>query len=77
MRLIGADCDVPLGINVVHSSEGYNASVFLSSQDCSRHIKFNKDYSIKEYDNIAGDLIQETRSRWENLTGEKLDLTKL
>ncbi len=58
MRLLGADCNVPLGVFAQVIEDKINVSVFHCS-GTNKCIRFNKDFDIKEADKIAKELAKE------------------
>lgn len=74
MRLIGADCHVPLGILARAEDPIIRVHLFLSDQNNNQHIKFVKEFFNIDLATISAELINETRLLWKAATGRELNL---
>ena len=74
MKIIGADCDVPLGVFAQVKENIVDATIFLSSLDMKDHVKFTKKYNISRVEKIPALLADELRNSWKAKTGKELQL---
>ncbi|MBF0252418.1 MAG: hydroxymethylbilane synthase [Candidatus Omnitrophica bacterium] len=56
MKILGADCNVPLGVHAYIKGETITTTVFFSTDN--KNIKFEKSFDIKNADKIPNTLIE-------------------
>ncbi|MFH1504978.1 MAG: hydroxymethylbilane synthase [Candidatus Omnitrophota bacterium] len=73
MKIIGAGCDLPLGVFAEIKEDIVNVSLFLSSLDFNHFIKIKKKYDITDIKRIAFDLAEAVKNSWREKTGKDLN----
>jgi len=74
MKLLGADCTVPLGVYAEIKDEKVEVNVFLSSEDFTKYIRLNREYELHNIEKVPEILVRELKTLWKESTGNNLNL---